>query len=191
MECAESFDGEDNGFEYKEFQESSSWSQEKYLGRINTISAAISGIGSLPDIILLQEIESLKILEDLALSLDNGYSWSHFAGNEGSALGVGILSRIELSDSMVHSITVGAETVPRPVLETRVDAGDGAFVIFTCHWKSKLGGDNATERLRRASARIILRRIHELWKDEPELGIIVAGDLNINHDDFYRRGGKT
>jgi endonuclease/exonuclease/phosphatase family metal-dependent hydrolase len=182
------FDGEDNGFEYNEFLQSAGWSTEKYLGRINSISAAINSIEPQPDIILFQEIESLGVLQDLANSLSGGYSWNHFTNNPGAALGIGILSRLPLSDNRVHSITIGSDTTPRPVLETRIDTDDGAFVIFSCHWKSKVGGEDETENVRKASARVILRRIRELWEVEPELGIIVAGDLNENHDDFYRRG---
>ena len=181
------FDGKDNGFEYDEFLQSAGWSAEKYSGRINSISAAIGKIEPKPDIIVFQEIESLKILEDLALSMARGYSWSHFANNPGAALGVGILSRFPLPEAKVHSINIGGETTPRPVLETRIQMEEGAFVIFACHWKSKLGGDKATENIRKASARVILRRIHELWENEPELGVIVTGDLNENHNEFYRQ----
>jgi len=181
------FDGKDNGYEYDEFREAAGWSAEKYLGRINVISAAIDSVEPKPDIIVLQEIESLAILEDLASSMSGGYSWSHFANNRGAALGLGVLSRFPLSDSKVHSITIGSDTTPRPVLETRIQSDEGAFVIFACHWKSKLGGDDVTENIRRASARVILRRIRELWENEPDTGVIVTGDLNENHDEFYRR----
>ena len=185
------FDGNDDGFEYAEFRQSSGWSQEKYMDRIYAISAAISDISRQPDIILLQEIESLVVLEDLAAALPAGYSWSHFAGNYGAAVGIGIISRLPLGESMAHSIAIEGQISPRPVLEVRVDNEDESFVIFINHWKSKLGGDDATEPLRRASARVILRRLRELWEEDPELGIIVAGDLNLNHDDFYRRGANT
>lgn len=184
------FDGKDNGNEYDEYRESSGWSVEKYLGRINTISAAIETVEPQPDIIMFQEIESLNILEDMEKTLSKKYSWSHFANNPGAALGLGILSRFPLLETRVHSVTIGSETTPRPVLETRIHSDEGDFVIFVCHWKSKLGGDDATENVRMASSRVINRRIRELWDGEPELGIIVAGDLNENHDEFYRRGAK-
>ena len=181
------FDGQDNGFEYNEFLNSAGWSTEKYLGRINVISNAIGRLEPLPDIIMFQEIESLTIIKDIALSLSHDYEWSHFANNPGAALGLGILSRFPIMEASAHSITIDRETTPRPVLETRIRAGDEEFVIFICHWKSKLGGEDATEDVRKASARVILRRIRELWENEPDLGIIVAGDLNENHDGFYRR----
>ena len=194
------FDGEDNGYEYNEFLQSSGWSAEKYLGRINAISAAISRIDPRPDIIMLQEIESFKIIEDLAISLSAGYSWSHFARNPGAAIGLGILSRLPLLEARNHSIAINGDTIPRPVLEVRIqidneasggDCAEETFVVFVCHWKSKLGGEAATERVRRAGARVILRRIRELWEGEPNLGVIVAGDLNLNHDEFYRQNSST
>jgi len=180
------FDGEDNGYEYDEFLQSQGWSAEKYTGRINNITDAIGRIEPQPDIILLQEIESLKILEDISNSLNSGYLQSHFAANPGAAVGVGIISKYPLSEVKAHSITVGSDTAPRPVLEARIQG----LVIFICHWKSKLGGDEATEGTRRASARVILRRVRELQETEPDLGIIISGDLNQNYDEFYRQNAS-
>ena len=185
------FDGKDNGFEYDEFLESAGWSTEKYRGRVNLVSAAIETVMPLPDVIIFQEIESLTILEDIAFTISGGYSWSHFANNPGMALGVGIMSRFPIVEAKAHSITIGGNTTPRPVLEARIKAEETAFVVFACHWKSKIGGDDVTEDVRMASARVILRRIRELWADEPELGVIVAGDLNENHDEFYRQNAKV
>jgi hypothetical protein len=71
------------------------------------------------------------------------------------------------------------------------ESAGNSLLLFVCHWKSKLGGDDATESTRRASARIILRRIRELAETEPELPVVIMGDLNENHDDFYRWGGKV
>jgi endonuclease/exonuclease/phosphatase family metal-dependent hydrolase len=185
------FDGVDNGDEYDEFLQSAGWSQEKYKGRINTISDAIGRISPKPDILMLQEIESLVILEDLALSLSNNYSWSHFANNPGAAVGLGILSRLPLTETKTHSITVDGETTPRPVLEARVQTQEGDIILFVCHWKSKLGGDDVTESVRKSSVRVILRRIREIYEDEPETGFIIAGDLNENHDEFYRQDASA
>jgi len=185
------FDGNEDGFEYLEFQQSAGWSNEKYLGRINAISDAIARIEPMPEIIILQEIESLKILEDLSDALPRGYFWCHFANNPGSAIGLGILSRVPLSDQRTHAAVIGANTAPRPVLEVRVQSEEGDFIIMICHWKSKIGGAEETEYNRRASARIILRRIREIWENEPAAGIIIAGDLNLNHDEFSRRGSNV
>jgi len=185
------FDGVDNGFEYNEFLQSAGWSQEKYKGRINTISDAIGGLKPKPDIMMFQEIESLAVLQDLAASLPNSYSCCHFANNPDASVGLGIMSRFPLTEIKTHSITIDGETTPRPVLEVRVQTDDGDFIIFVCHWKSKLGGDGATESVRRSSVRVILRRIREINETEPEIGFIIAGDLNENYDEFYRQSSSA
>ncbi|WP_461247837.1 endonuclease/exonuclease/phosphatase family protein, partial [Treponema sp. R6D11] len=184
------FDGVDNGNEYDEFLNSAGWSTEKYKGKVNTISTAIASLNPPPDIIMFQEIESLVTIHDVGEALPGGYAYSHFAKNPSASLGVGIISRFPLAEPKAHSITIGDETTPRPVLEVRIQT-EKEFVVFVCHWKSKLGGDDNTESVRRASARVILRRIRELWEEEPDIGIIVAGDLNENHNEFYRQGAQA
>jgi endonuclease/exonuclease/phosphatase family metal-dependent hydrolase len=116
-----------------------------------------------------------------------GYSRTFFANNPGASLGLGVLSRYPLAETRVHSARSGGETVPRPVLEIRIEPGGKPLVFFLCHWKSKLGGD--TEPARRSSARIILRRLQELRLEEPETPVIIMGDLNENYDEFYRQNG--
>ncbi|GHV94582.1 endonuclease [Spirochaetia bacterium] len=186
------FDGTDTGNEYDEYRESADWSREKYMGRLNIIAGAIGRIDPAPDVIAVQEVETAGVVEDLANSLaKRGYTWTHFANSPGMSLGVGVLSRFPLHDTKVHTITINGDTTPRPVLETRITAGDEALALFICHWKSKLGGDDLTEAVRRASARIILRRMRELAEQEPDLPVIIMGDLNENHDEFYRRNGTV
>jgi endonuclease/exonuclease/phosphatase family metal-dependent hydrolase len=184
-------DGVDNGFEYAEFRQSAGWTREKYIGRINAVSAAISGLTPQPDILMLEEIESNVILEDLAAALPKNYIDSHFANNPGAAMGLGILSRLPLTETKNHSITVNGETTPRPVLEARVQTEKGDIILFVCHFKSKLGGEEVTESIRKSSVRVILRRIRETSEEEPDTGFIIAGDLNENHDEFYRQGSKA
>jgi endonuclease/exonuclease/phosphatase family metal-dependent hydrolase len=190
------FDGTDNGTEYDEYRESAGWTTEKYRGRLNIIAAAIGGLERKPDIIALQELESPMVAVDLAAVLSkHGYGWTYFANIPGMALGVGILSRFPFAEARSHSVYIDGEIAPRPMLEAKINtsgnAANSSLLLFVCHWKSKLGGDDATESARRASARIILRRLRELAETEPDLPVVIMGDLNENHDDFYRRGGKV
>jgi endonuclease/exonuclease/phosphatase family metal-dependent hydrolase len=198
------FDGIDDGTEYDEYRESAGWTHEKYKGRLNVIAAAIGGLERKPDIIALQEVESTMVAIDLAAALSaHGYGWTYFANIPGMALGVGVLSRFPFAQTRSHSVYIDGEIAPRPVLEAKINTagaasgkaasgnGDNPLLLFVCHWKSKLGGDDATESSRRASARVILRRLRELAETEPDVPVVVMGDLNENHDDFYRRGGKV
>lgn len=197
------FDGVDDGNEYDEYRAEAGWSAEKYSGRIQVISKAIEGMATTPDIIALQEIESALVVKDLADALAKlGFEHTHFANCAGMSLGLGVLSRFPLLETKAHSININGDVAPRPMLEIRVCPGKKSsaagpqaepepLVLFICHWKSKLGGDAVTEDLRRASARIIVRRMRELAEQEPGLPVVIMGDLNENYDEFYRRNGEA
>jgi endonuclease/exonuclease/phosphatase family metal-dependent hydrolase len=189
------FDGEESGGEYSDYAETAGWSEEKYTARLNSISAGIGQIpAGLPDILALVEIENLQTLEDLAGRLSAGgrspYRYRFFANVSGMSLGVGVLSRVPLLRQRAHSFYGDLETTPRPVAELWIEAGGAPLVMFVCHWKSKLGGDEATEALRRASARLILRRIREIEAEAPGTPALILGDLNENHDEYYRQAGR-
>ncbi|MDR2136264.1 MAG: endonuclease/exonuclease/phosphatase family protein [Treponema sp.] len=191
------FDGEESGAEYSDYAGTAGWSAEKYAARLTSIARGISRISAgFPDILALVEIENSQTLRDLAKSLaaEGGgkarYRYDFFANVSGMSLGVGILSKVPLSRQRAHSFYGDLETTPRPVAELWVEAGGTPLVLFVCHWKSKLGGDEATEDLRRASARLILRRVREIEAETPGLPILVLGDLNENHDEYYRQAGR-
>ena len=196
------FDGTEDGIEYDEYRESAGWNREKYQGRLNVIAAALGSMSRKPDIIALQELESAQALTDLAAAFSRGsggYNWTHFATIPGMALGVGIMSRFPFDWTKSHIVNIEDTLAPRPMLEARIktsgalhdEPDDSSLVLFVCHWKSKLGGDDQTESTRRASARIILRRLRELAEAEPDLPVVIMGDLNENYDEYYRRSGTV
>jgi endonuclease/exonuclease/phosphatase family metal-dependent hydrolase len=187
------FDAEENGTEYQEYAAASGWNKDKYQARLNMLGQAFDKMDETnPDILALLEVENSQVLKDLAQGpLENqGYKWTFFANNPGNSLGLGVLSKYPFEQAKAHSLTYYEETTPRPVLEICIKIQDTPLIIFVCHWKSKLGGDLATEPLRKASARILLRRIREISNDSPETPIVIMGDLNENYDEFYRQTGQ-
>jgi endonuclease/exonuclease/phosphatase family metal-dependent hydrolase len=188
------FDGEDSGTEYADYAGLAGWSPEKYNARLNSLAKGIGQIpGGFPDILALVEIENLQTLQDIAQGITAAggvtYRYSFFANVSGMSLGIGVLSRVPLSRQAAHSFAGDLEATPRPVAELWVEAGGAPLVLFICHWKSKLGGDEETESLRRASARLILRRLREIEAESPGTPAIIMGDLNENHDEYYRQAG--
>jgi len=184
------FDGRESGNEYEEYRQGAGWTPEKYKARINAISQAIqqmvqSDKTAVPDIIGLVELENAGVLEDLAKGGLSKYSykWTAFSSIPGLSIGLGILSRFPITDMRSHSITIGDETAPRPVLEVRIEPRGEPLVFLLCHWKSKTGKD--TEGLRRASARVVHRRLVELNQKEEGTPVIIMGDLNENYNEFY------
>lgn len=191
------FDGEESGSEYSDYGETAGWSVEKYKARLTSIAKGISQVPSgFPDILALMEIENSQTLQDLAENLASvggakaKYRYSFFANVNGMSLGIGVLSKIPLSRQAAHSFSSETEATPRPVAEVWVEPGGAPLAMFICHWKSKLGGDEETEGQRRASARLILRRIREIGAEMPGTPVMVMGDLNENHDEYYRQAGR-
>ncbi|MDR0720424.1 MAG: endonuclease/exonuclease/phosphatase family protein [Treponema sp.] len=189
------FDGEGTGNEYTEYRSSAGWNHEKYEARLLSISRAIGGMTEKggPDLIGIIEVENSKILKNLAEGplAKSGYSYTFFGALPGSSLGLGVLSRYPFIEARLHSLTDGKTTIPRPVLEVKIEAEGRPLIFFICHWKSKLGGDDLTERVRRSSAKVLQRRLRELQEEEPGTPAIIMGDLNENYDEFYRQGGAV
>ncbi|MDR2552942.1 MAG: endonuclease/exonuclease/phosphatase family protein [Treponema sp.] len=181
------FDGHDDGHEYNEYREEAGWTDEKYRARLNAIAAAMDGLK--PGIMALIELENPGVLQDLAELSGQDYRWSFFAGAPESSTGLGVLSRFPLEDTKAHSLCIDGSAVPRPVAEVRVNTGSGTVLLLVCHWKSKLGGEQQTETVRRSQAGIIARRLEEIAAAEPGTPVIVLGDLNENYDEFLRTGG--
>jgi endonuclease/exonuclease/phosphatase family metal-dependent hydrolase len=184
------FDGTETGNEYGEYTTSAGWSEEKYLARLTSLSQAIDQLA--PDILAMIEVENTQIPETFASGplAKQKYHWTFFANNPEASLGIGVLSRFPFTKTKTHSAVFGEEVIPRPVLELWLEPDGQPLVLFVCHWKSKLGGDKKTEPLRRASAWVINRRIGEIRQDHPEIPVIILGDLNENHDEFYRQNSS-
>ncbi|MDR2392731.1 MAG: endonuclease/exonuclease/phosphatase family protein [Treponema sp.] len=190
------FDGDETGIEYDTYLQAAGWTDEKYRARLNSLAQAIGHIaGKGPDMLGLEEIENIRVLEDLRGGplASYGYKYLCFANNPGAPLGIGLLSRFPLEETRVHSITAQGETTPRPILEVRLQVQNQPLVLLVCHWKAKQGGKEpvATEFLRRASARILLRRLQELRQEDPDIPVLIMGDLNENHDEWYRETGTV
>jgi endonuclease/exonuclease/phosphatase family metal-dependent hydrolase len=192
------FDGTEDGCEYEEYVDSAGWTREKYLARLNNIAHALDSLEETPDILTLIEVEKSQILEDLANDYlkEYGYHWTFFGNNEGSPLGIGVLSRFPFTQTRVHSLSNQGAVIPRPVLEVWVAVEEKPLALFLCHWKSKLGGDAETEALRRAAALVIARRASDIRRENVAVGadsvpVVVMGDLNENYDEFYRQGNSV
>ncbi|GMO45792.1 MAG: endonuclease/exonuclease/phosphatase family protein [Termitinemataceae bacterium] len=189
------FDGIDDGIEYEEYSSKSGWNEQKYLARLNTMSQAVLKIENKgPDVLAIIELENQGVIETLCNSYlqDSAYKYGFFANTAGYSLGVGVLSRYPIVKKFSHSSNINGEKIPRPIAEIWIEPEGKPIVIFVCHWKSKLGGEDVSEIMRRNAARIILRRVKEINAQDAlnPPAIVVLGDLNENHDEFYRNSGE-
>lgn len=194
------FDDSDDGGEYPEFSiNGGRWNADLYAKRLENAAAAIGSFspeGSpqgarLPDIICLQEIESEKVLVDLAKGplKKGGYRWIALGGPSASAIKCGILSRFPFAALRAHSLADAWDFGPaRDMLEAEIDLGSGnpGLTILVCHWKSRREGEAATEVARRGASILAASRVAAIQAENPGRAVILCGDFNESPDEFDR-----
>lgn len=185
------FDAVCDGTEYTEFQSEEKWTKEKYSKRLDSLCEVMTTLN--PDIMVLEEIESEAVVQDIcnklaSTSWDKKKSWQYtcFAKEPGTAIGSAVFSRLELKDLIVHSLDVRVheEKQPseRPLMEVSVNCQNKLFKLFVCHWKSKSGGEVETEIWRDWQESLLSQRLQKC--ECAGIPAIVCGDFNRNAEDF-------
>ncbi|SIQ63917.1 Endonuclease/Exonuclease/phosphatase family protein [Alkalispirochaeta americana] len=184
------FDAVDQGSEYHQFTSAGGWTERDYHRRKERIAQALQALRPRPDIFIFLEIENREVLDDLMDRhlVDVHAPYRVFAKGPGAAIGIGVASRYPIRDARTHLARAGEFPPLRPVVETRIDLAGTDLVIFSNHWKSKRGGAPATEPLRRASAQLLAARVEQLYREEPDLSLLVAGDFNERPLEFELSG---
>ncbi|HOX13405.1 MAG TPA: endonuclease/exonuclease/phosphatase family protein [Spirochaetia bacterium] len=187
------FDDRDDGVEFPGWSVANGqWDSEGYRTRLRNFSrAASAAVPGGPDILVLQEVENQRVAEDLAALLPGSWPTLIVSGGEGAAFGCAVLSRFPAVVARAHAVDPGPGFRPedlRPLLEVVLDAEGIRLTILAAHWKSKVGGAEATEPARRAQAALAARRIAEILAEDPAAELLLAGDLNENPDEWERVG---
>ncbi|MDY4832156.1 MAG: hypothetical protein SO161_06455, partial [Treponema sp.] len=105
------FDAKKNGNEYSEFMKSEYWNNEKYIIRLERLCEVMISIDA--DIFVLEEVESIAVIQDISNYLTNN-SWSNskkwnyacFSRNSGSSIGCAVFSRFPINELKVHNVDV-------------------------------------------------------------------------------------
>ena len=187
------FDDRDDGVEFSGWSVAKGqWDAEGYRKRLRNFSrAAAAAVPGGPDILVLQEVENLRVAEDLAALLPGSWPTRIVSGGEVAAFRCAVLSRFPAVAARAHAVDPGPGFRPgdlRPLLEVVLDAEGIRLTILAAHWKSKVGGAEATEPARRAQAALAVRRIGEILAEDPAAEVLLAGDLNENPDEWIRVG---
>lgn len=188
------FDDRDDGAEFPGWSVAKGqWDSAGYKCRLNNFARAIrAAVPGGPDVIVLQEAENRRVADDLAGLLPGSYPTRAVAGDDGQALRIVLLSRLPLLEARAHSVLTDPGKPSgelRPLLEAVLDAKGVRLTVLAAHWKSKLGGAEETEPLRRAQAGLAARRIAEILSEDPAAEVILAGDLNESPDEWARISG--
>ena len=198
------FDAKKDGCEYSDFQKSTNWNSDKYKTRVERLCEAISQIDA--DIYVFEEIENEEIIYDISNQLTaGGHNWnqkkfwnySAFAKQEGTAIGIGILSRYPLSNVKTHSMDIRLHQTAQPssryIVEATVSIEKTPVIIFANHWKSKSGGEAKTEIWRDWQESILAKRLEQLKTQNNGTmpATVICGDFNRDASDFICSKNNT
>lgn len=169
------FDLKNDNTEYSEYipNTKSQWNQRTFNIKLNNLIKVINDMDA--DIIALQEIENRELMQELKRKLPK-YQYYSFTKYPKSAVGLGILSKIEIKDNR-HIDVKFTSKLFRPILETTFIHNNIEFKVFNNHWPSKASG----ESYRIQYAKNLQDRIEKLPAD---YDYILIGDFNSDYDEY-------
>jgi predicted extracellular nuclease len=167
-------------------------SSAEYARRTAKIATYIVDLMKSPDILAVQEIESLNVMHDLAAAinaLDGSVNYSAYLvdGNDIGGIDVGFLTReivqvdaiTQLGATELLSVD-GSLLHDRPplLLEGTID-DTFPITAMVLHMRS-LGGieGTRTQQKRYEQAQSVARKIQDIQEADPEVNLVVLGDFN-------------
>ncbi len=160
--------------------------REEYGQKLTKLSASFAMMGY-PEIVGLQEVENLKVLQDLAEEIvaagGPAYEGHLLEGSDGRGIDVAYMTRVDrVSLVALEQRSDSDGTLSREPLLLRATValpdGDQEIVLINNHFTSLGGGEEATLPRRTAQADWNVGLVTDLMAENPEANIVVLGDLN-------------
>ncbi len=169
------------------------WSFYRYQQKLNNIYKVIVAVGGweVPAAVGFCELEHKKVLEDLINKTPLkkfGYKVVHEESPDNRGIDVGFIYRPGKFKYIDHE-AIGVKfpfdenLKTRDVLHIRGQVlGKDTLSIFVNHWPSRWGGQAKSEPKRVYVASLVRQRIDELYETNPNLKVVVMGDMNDHSD---------
>ena len=169
------FDLKKDNSEYSEYipNTKNQWNQRTFNIKLNNLLKVINDLDA--NIIALQEIENRDLMILLSKKLPQ-YKYYSFIKYPNSAVGIGILSKIEIKNNQSIDVKF-TNKLYRPILETTFLYENVEFKVFNNHWPSKA----AAESYRIKYAKSLQDRLTQLPQD---YDYILLGDFNSNYNEY-------
>lgn len=167
------------------------WNSQKYWSKIKNLAYVISQMKSKytpmgPAIIGVSEVENITVLEDLVkarIIAADSLKIVHHDSPDRRGIDVSLLYNprfFKLINVTNHTLFVDS----LPYFRTRDQMcvvgllGGKRTGIIVNHWPSRIGGAEQSSYLREAAASLTRHIADSLLRIDPDMGIIVMGDLN-------------
>lgn len=164
------------------------WDGRKYWSKIHNMAQAISHFTTRttpngPAIIGVSEIENRSVLEDLVADPQIS-KWNlqivHHDSPDARGVDVGLLYNpkyFKVENVTNHRLTA----IPRRTRDQMCVVGSlmgQRIAVIVNHWPSRLGGQEQSSPNREAAAELCKTIADSLWRTDPDMGVIIMGDLN-------------
>lgn len=155
----------------------------------NRVATGLAVGAGNPDILCLQEVESLRVLDyfhgRFLRRMAREYDYRYLIeGNDPRGIDVAILSRYKIESVSSHrQQRIDNQRVwSRDCLEVDVKVHGKLLTVYVNHFKSMMGGRDATADRRRTQAQALVELIKDRFGGDPSGGAwVIAGDLNDYH----------
>ena len=193
------FDAVEDGTEFQEFRGGKSrWSEQRYRIRLERLKNTLFAAGKrltgakdrLPDIAVLQEVESSRVVEDFCKQLPHKETYPYALcppRSDKAAFTTVILSKFPIEKFRLHTLYIQDQAALRPLVEAQLNIGTEQkprkLTLFAVHWKSKSGrGESASIRILQEQQ--LLQKIREHNARSPDIPIVICGDFNQPLEEF-------
>lgn len=172
------------------------WDGRKYWSKINKLAEVIAAMKTKttpfgPAIIGISEIENESVVSDLVNAKPikkMGLKYVHHDSPDRRGVDVGLIYNPKFFK--VESVTNTTLRIPdNPNFRTRDQMcvvgklmGHPLAVIVN-HYPSRLGGQEQSSHLREAAAALSKHIADSLWQINPDMGVIIMGDMNDDPQD--------
>ncbi len=164
------------------------WDGRKYRSKLHNLAYAMSQFTTKmtpkgPAIIGVSEVENRSVLEDLVRQPELA-AWNlqicHHDSPDRRGIDVGLLYNprfFKVENVTNHRLTAVPFATRDQMCVVGSLMGQRVAVIVN-HWPSRLGGQEKSSPSREAAAELCLEIADSLWKTDPNIGVMIMGDLN-------------
>lgn len=153
-----------------------------YAAHMRAVARVLDLLDS--DIVVMQEIENVRVLERLRAVEAASLGYAHailVPGNDPRGINIGVLSRLPFDSVASHTNDVfpgtdGSYTYARDCLELHRTCGSQDLVLLAVHLKSKAVPDDPDRRL--AEARHTRFLADSISASDPSAAVLILGDMN-------------
>ena len=176
------------------------WTRSRYWDKLDALSKVIVSADEdqAPALVGLSEVENETVIADLtgrSALKEAGYRFVMTDSPDRRGIDVALLYRRSFfnllgSESLRVDLKPYGGGATRDVLHvTGVLENLDTLDIYVCHWPSRYGGTDETERLRLCAAGTVRESVDSIFRVRRKPYVIIMGDLNDGPDDPAVREG--